>query len=86
MKKIYEKIYKRLIKEIKQMERDEHDPNNYAHEDNIIMKEVEKRASEYTISVLNSILEMNEEIEGKKCNMVIMDQKEFIEWKKRIIK
>ena len=86
MKKNYEKIYKRLIKEIKRMERDEHDPNNYAHEDNIIMKEVEKRASKYAISVLNSILEMNEEIEGKKCNMVIMDQKEFIEWKKRIIK
>ena len=82
MSKNYEKIYKRLIKEIKRMEVDEHNPNNYAHEDNQIMRLVEKRASQYGITVLNCVLEMNEEIEGKKCNMAIMNQEEFKKWKK----
>lgn len=84
MKKNYEKIYKRLIKEIKRMEKEEHNPNNYAHEDTEIMQLVEKRASQYGITVLNSILEMNEEIEGKKYNMVTMGEKEFKKWKKEI--
>ena len=82
--KNYKKIYTRLIKEIKRMEEDEHNPNNYAHEDNAIMREVEKRASQYGIVILNSILEMNEEINGTKCNMVIMNGVDFEKWKERI--
>ncbi len=83
--KNYEKIYKRLIKEIKRMKREENNPNNYRHESNAIMKEVEKRASQYAISTLARMLEMNEEIEGKKCNMVIMNQASFKKWKEKII-
>ena len=84
--KNYKKIYNRLIKEIKKMKKDENNPNNYSFEDNTIMKEVEKRASQYAISTLSCILEMNEEIEGKKCNMTIMNQKTFKKWKKEINK
>ena len=80
MKKNYEKIYKRLIKEIKRMEKDEHNPNNYAHEDTAIMREVEKRASQFGITILNCILEMNEEINGTKCNRIIMGEEEFRKW------
>ena len=82
--KNYEKIYKRLIKEIKRMEKDERNPNNYAHEDNEIMRQVEKRASEYAVTVLNCVLEMNDEINGTKCHMSIMNQHDFAKWKERI--
>ena len=84
MVKDYKKIYKKLIKEIKRMVEDEHNPNNYVHEDTEIIRLVEKRASQYATTVLNSVLEMNEEIEGKKCNMVIMNGIEFEKWKKKI--
>ncbi len=86
MKKNYEKIYKRLIKEIKRMKKDEHNPNNYAHEDTEVMKAVEKRASEYAITVLNCVLEMNDEINGTKCHRSIMSPIEFNKWRERVIK
>ena len=81
MKKNYEKIYKRLIKEIKRMKQDERNPNNYAHEDTEVMKAVEKRASQYAITVLNCVLEMS----GKKLHRSIMSPIEFNKWKERII-
>jgi len=82
--KDYKKIYFRLIKEIKRMKEDEKNPNNWSHEDNDVMREVEKRASEYAISTLGCVLEMSEEIEGKKCNMAIMNQTEFKNWRKKV--
>lgn len=65
---------------------DERDTGNYSYEHNPILREVLKRECEYAISALNSILEMNEEINGTKCNMVIMNQNEFKKWKEGIIK
>lgn len=86
MKKNYEKIYKRLIKEIKRMIREEHDPERHTYNSDSILKEVEKRESRYGISTLNSILEMNDEINGTRCNMVIMHRPEFEKWKEEISK
>ena len=83
MKKNYEKIYKRLIKEIKRMIKDEEKLKSCAN--NKIMQEVEKRASEYAITVLNCVLEMNDEINGTKCHRSIMSTIEFDKWKERII-
>ena len=82
--KNYKKIYIRLIKEIKRMEKEEHNPNNYAHEDTAIMREVEKRASQYGITILNCVLEMSDEISGKKLHRSIMSPIEFDKWKERI--
>ena len=84
MKKNYEKIYKRLIKEIKRLIEEHHDPERHNYSTDSILREVEKRESQYGLSTLNCILEMNEEIEGKKCNMVIMNDIEFKKWKKEI--
>ena len=86
MKKNYEKIYKRLIREIKRMKTDEHDHNNYRHEDSAVMREVEKRASQYAITCFDCILEINDEINGTKCHRSIISPIEFDKWKERIIK
>lgn len=82
--KDYKKIYFRLIKEIKRMKKDEDNPYNWSNTDNAVMKEVEKRASQYAITTLNCVLEMSEEIEGKKCNMAIMNQSDFKKWRKKV--
>lgn len=80
--KNYKKIYQRVIKEIKRMKVDE---GNYKSTDsNDILRFVDNKQSQYAVSMLNSVLEMNEEIEGKKCNMIIMNQQEFKQWKKSI--
>lgn len=84
MSKNYEKIYKKLIKEIKIMIKDERNsnPNNLASD--AVMLEVVKKESSYAVTCLTCILEMNEEIEGKKCNRIIMNKEEFKKWKKVI--
>ncbi len=80
--KNYKKIYQRLIKELKRMQVDE--KNYKSTESNDVLKLVDIKQSQYAYCVLNSILAMNEEIEGKKCNMVIMNQEEFKQWKMQI--
>lgn len=85
MKKNYEKIYKRLIKEIKRLVKEHYDPkrSSFCSNDSIL-REVEKRESGYGLSILKNILEMNQEIEGKKCNMIIMDKDDLKKWRKEI--
>ena len=84
MKKNYKKIHIRLIKEIKRLIKDEEKLESC--ENNKIMQEVEKRASEYAITVLNCVLEMDDEINGTKCHRSIMSPIEFNKWKERILK
>lgn len=81
--KNYEKLYKKLIKEIKDMQKEElsYDGNM---EDNEIMKAVECRASNYAGHCLGVVLEIADEIEGKKWHNMIMNQKEFNKNKARI--
>lgn len=82
MKKNYEKIYRRLIIEIKRLVSEEEKLKSY--ETNKIMQEVEKKASQYAITVLNCVLEMSDEISGKKLHRSIMSPIEFDKWKERI--
>lgn len=78
----YKKIYKRLIKEI---EKNLEQERNYSSRENTeresLLDAIETR---YAITVLECILSDAEELEGKKCSMGIMNQKEFKEWKKNI--
>lgn len=82
--KNYKKIYQRLIKEIKRFRDDEQKSQSIESDERL--KFLDYIESRYAVTVINSILEMNEEIEGKQCNLVIMNQKEFNLWKKQIKK
>jgi hypothetical protein len=79
--KDYKKIYKRLVKEIeKEAERI---PTLSLHEsgNNRLLEQIENNSQ---TSALNWVLSMLSEIEGKKCNLVLMNEKEFKQWKKKI--
>jgi len=80
--KNYKKIYKRLIKEIVRMRNGE--LNTYSTEQNKRLRLLDEIESDYAVTVLNNLLEVVDEVEGKKCNMVIMNQEEFKQWKKNI--
>ena len=80
--KDYKKIYNRLIKEIKRMKMQEENFESFEPTERLRL--LDKIESRYAVSVLNSILEMSVEIEGRMCNLVIMNQKEFNNWKKKI--
>jgi len=81
--KNYQKIYNRLIKEI-QKELEAHrscvDNNKKSSSDDVV-RYIEHK---YGIDILMFILSILDEIEGKKCNMIIMNRKEFKQWKKKI--
>lgn len=82
--KNYKKIYKRLVKEIIQM-RDQ-ELNTHSTEQITRLRFLDEIESNYAVSVLNSLLEVVDEVEAKKCNMVIMNQEEFKKWKKEVKK
>lgn len=82
--KDYKKIYKKLVKEIKRMKEEE--SNTYTTEQNPRLRFLDEIESNYAVVLLESILDMNDEISGKKCNMIIMNQKEFKNWKQYIKK
>jgi hypothetical protein len=76
--KNYKKIYNKLIKEIKN-ELQTHQTIT----GNSLQEQIE---NEYGITILNWILSILPEIEGKKCCNIIMNQKEFKNWKKKLVK
>ena len=74
--KNYRKIYNRLIKEIrKELE---------AHETDITSDLKVKIENKYGVAVLNWLLSILPEIEGKEYKMITMNKKEFKKWKKKI--
>ena len=79
----YEKLYKRLKKEINNMKKDELSYEGIL-EDNSVMKAVETRASQYAGHCLEQVLLMAEEIEGKKHHNILMNKKEFEKNKEKI--
>ena len=80
----YKKIYKRFVQEIKKNLKSEKScPSMEDTERGHLLDAIESR---YAISVLECILSYTEELEGKKCSMSLMNQKEFTKWKKHIQK
>jgi len=75
--KNYQKIYNRLVKEIKK-ELDNHYNDNSSYD---LQQQLENN---YGITVLEWILSTLDEIEGKECHMVIMNEKQFKQWQKKI--
>ena len=84
----YKKIYNKLICEIK----DEliaydnalckrKDTNILSLNNEEIIDTIENK---HAICVLNWILSLLPEIEGKECHRILMDEKEFKQWKKKI--
>lgn len=79
----YKKIYQRLVKEIKkELELHRYD-NNYTNTNNRdnFLDNIEKN---YGITILEWLLSILPEIEGKKFQGVVMSKKEFTKWKKQI--
>jgi len=76
--KNYQKIYNRLVKEIKE--------ELYAHYNcppSDLLQQVE---NSYGITVLEWVLSTLDEIEGKRCTMNLMNEKEFKKWQEKIKK
>lgn len=79
MGKNYRKIYNRLVKEIKKEKRMAISSNK-AYPNNPAMQ----LENNTVIAVCDCFLSMLPEIEGKQCNMVIMNREEFKSWKRKI--
>lgn len=81
MGKNYKIIYQRLVKEIKdELEALPNYPFHHTHNERLL-EEIELNTQ---ISMLEWIVSMLPEIEGKQCNMVMMNREEFKKWKKKI--
>ena len=74
--KNYKKIYNRLVKEIKK--------EIEAHKKHITDDLRIAIENKYGVTVLNWLLSILPEIEGKECQMLTMNHKEFKKWKKNI--
>jgi len=80
--KDYKKIYNRLIKEIKF----ELNCHKIALSKNTLDDFKEYIENSYAVTVLNWVLSILPELEGKKCYQIVMNQEEFKKWKKTIQK
>ena len=78
----YKKIYQKLVKVIKN-ELESHKCDNFEEIDERI-NFLDNIENKYGISLLEWILSMLPEIEGKKCQGITMNKKEFKKWKKQI--
>jgi hypothetical protein len=83
MKKNYRKIYNRLIREIKkELKAHENCLNNNTKMSTYELARLIE--DKYGITVLNWILSILPELEGKSYHNILMNQKEFKKWKIKI--
>lgn len=79
--KNYKKIFNRLIKEIKK-EVNLISKNNTHRTSNLgLLEAIENNAQ---VDTFNWILTLLPELEGKECQMILMNRKEFKKWKEMI--
>lgn len=79
--KNYKKIYNKLIKEIKKEAEQIPELNNHELGNYGLLETIENNSQ---VSVLNWVLSLLPEIEGRECQMIIMNKKEFKKWKRNI--
>ena len=83
--KNYKKIYNRLIEEIKK-ELKQHEISLSKNKKDSNTQLIEYIEDKYGVTVLEWILSLCNEIEGKECQMILMNKEEFNKWKKKINK
>jgi len=83
MSKNYKKIYNRFIKIIKDEANRIKEFNHNGSSNAQLLAKIENQE---TVNTLEWLLSLRNEVEGKYCQMLHMNEKEFKRWKKQIHK